>query len=404
MPLDNLDQIRQGQPFPPHSELAMTNYTAKWRRYYENDFAEAHIEKIAEDLPGYGINWYRRIATFYGEFMFGDRPQIFLERIDDRMQEELETLGESLFPALQVSNVDMIRYGKGVIASHPHNPLAFQRFERDQHFEVHNQRGETTADILYRVRNQDLPDEERSGQSKRVDVYKYPVNGPAIWEIYSYTKGALGNRLETINLAPRQGRQVIEFSPNIDTTSLFEDIEGPINEMSRTLSRVGFSVKRNLRPHLAAPTGSLVTEDGKTVAINEKGMVFPVESGDILPQYIQWDSSMEGVQVYLNNLKSTMFNMVGLSELLFDPALFPGELSGEALRRLMMAFWSKLNHFKAINNQAIEQLLDMWNLNRQANGLEVFDIGAIEVLWKWEDLFMNMLDSDNEQETQSIQE
>lgn len=400
MPIQSLDMIREGQQFPPHSEIATGNYVAKWRRLYEGDFTGQGIEDIAEGQPGIKTNWYRRVATFYGEFMFGDRPQILLNAINDRASDTLDELAANLFPQLQAANVDMIRYGLGVIASKPNNPMEFMRFERDHHFVVENMRGEITADVLYKVRNVDLPEEEKAAFERLVDVYKYETNGNAVWEIYNWTKGGLGRRLETIQLPPRQGRQVITFGANSDTTSLFEDIEGPIAEMSRTLSRVGGSIKRNLRPHLAVPAGAIITEDGRNIAINEKGMVFPLEAGDPSPEYLQWDNNLEATSWYVNNLRSTMFNMVGLSDLLFDASLFPGELSGEALRRLLMAFWSKLNHFKAINNTAIEQILDVWNNNRQVNGGEVFDIGTIDIMWRWEELFMSVLetDQDNDQE------
>ena len=57
---------------------------------------------------------------------------------------------------------------------------------------------------------------------------------------------------------------------------MFEDMEDSIAEMSRTLSRLGFSIRRNLRPHLYAPAGSILTEDGSNVRINEKGMISPL--------------------------------------------------------------------------------------------------------------------------------
>ena len=393
MALQSLEQIGPGNPLPPFSESVVRNYCAKWRRLYEGDFTGTGIENIGEGIPGFAINWFRRLATFYGEFQFGNRPDILIN--NDRAQPLMRELGAALFPALQLANVDMIRYGRGVIASHPMDPMRFQAFERDHHYEVQDIRGQVTGDVLWRVRNEKLPDEERSGQGKMADVYKYPVDGDGVWEVYTYNKGGLGSLQASFPIQGTGGRQVVTFDPNNDSTSLYEDIVNQNLEIGRTLARVGFSIKRNLRPHLYAPTGSLIVDDGGAVEINEKGMVWPLEQGDQVPGYLQWDSSNSAVEYYIEQLRTNMFSMVGLSELLFNADQFPGELSGEALRRLLMPFWSKLNHFKMINNTAIEQLLDMWSRNRAAAGVEVlsFDAGDIEILWPWEDLFATALEA-----------
>jgi len=397
MPITDINSISTGAQFPPHEEIAMTNYVSKWRRLYEGDFSALQLPEISNEIPGYGINWFRRIATFYGEFMFGDRPEIYIEG-NPTMQNEVAEFATTMFPQLQIANVDMIRFGKGIMATHPMDAMRFVRFERDQQFQVQDIQGMVIGDVLYRVRNQELPDEEHHGLSKTADVYKYPVDGEGTWEVYSYNKGGLGRLMASFPTTPRAGRQVVEFQINADSTSLFEDIQFLVAEMSRNLSRMGYSIKRNLRPHLVAPSGSLITEDGNAVRVNEQGMIFPVQEGDPMPMYLQWDGNQSSMEWYYNNLKANMFNMVGVSELMFDASLFPGELSGEALRRMMLAFWSKLNHIKAINNEAIEKMLDIWNANRMANNMEVFDFDRsdIEISWGWEELFMNTLETDQD--------
>ena len=397
MALTSFNDIRTGQPLPPFSEIALTNYVQKYRRLYQRDFATYQIEDIGPGVPGTRVNWFRRVASFYSEFMFGERPRVQVE--NGRALEVLEPTFLSLLPELQAALGDMIKFGEGLIATHPQNPDFFVRFERDQHFVVTNVRGQIEGDILYRVRDANLPDERAVHLNKLIDVYKYPVNAPATWEVYEYTGAArdgAGGGLGTLRLSetlpPRQGRQVITFASNRETTSMFEDMEDSVAEMSRTLSRLGFSIRRNLRPHLYAPAGSILTEDGNNVRIDEKGMIFPMDQGDTVPGYLQWDSRSETVEYYYMTLRSVMFNMVGLSELLFDASLFPGELSGEALKRLMMPFISKLAHYKSILTVAIEDSIMVWLANQQATNREVFDIARedITVEWPYEELFANM--------------
>ena len=407
MALESIDEIGAGQPLPPISENVVTNYVAKWRRLYEGDYSTLGIPAIATDVPGFAVNWFRRLATFYAEFQFGDRPSVNI-RGDARVAPLLRNLNANLIPQLHVANIDMIRFGRGVLASHPMDPMRFQAFERDHHFEVMDLRGGVTADVLYRVRNSKLPEEEKTGIAKMVDVYKYPVNGTATWEVFSYNKGGLNSRLAIYDLAPRMGRQVVTFDANNDSTSLYEDIVEPLSEIARTMARTGYSIKRNLRPHLVMPAGAVISEDGNSVAMDEKGMVIPVDAGDASPSYLQWDNSLSAVEFYINTLRNHMLSMTGLSDLLFDPSLFPGELSGEALRRLLMAFWSKLNYFKGVNNGVIEQCLDIWNINRSVNDNELLDIDPanIEIDWPWQQLFMEALSNgqESDDEPEEIEE
>ena len=393
MTIQSFDTIKSGQSMPPQSEVALANYVAKWRRYYRRDFRGANIEDIGEGVPGPRVNWFRRASNFYGEFMFGERPQVEIA-VPNAMAAAEDTILQ-LLPELQAAVTDMFRYGQGVIATHPRNPFYFVRFERDQHIEVENLRGEIEGDVFWRVRHTGRAGDDEANITKLVDVYKYPINGPAVWEVYNFTGAAVTGGLGALrlreNLPPRRGRQAILFAANRETTSVFEDMEDSVLEMSRTLARLGFSIRRNLRPHLYAPAGSIVTEDGSNVRINEKGMIFPIDAGDPTPGYLQWDSRSESVTYYYNTMRSIMLNMAGLSELLFDPGIFTGELSGVALRRLMIPFYSKLKHTETILNGVVEDALMVWNQNRQANGEEVFDINRedIRVTWPFDSLFID---------------
>ena len=392
MTIQSFDTIRSGQTMPPQSEIALANYVAKWRRLYRRDFAGYAIEDIGTGQPGPRINWFRRTAQFYGEFMFGERPTVEFDN-NARIVEPISPMLLNLLPEMQAALIDMVRFGQGIVATHPRNPEYFVRFERDQHIEVENVRGEIEGDVFWRVRHTGRAGDDEASITKLVDVYKYPISGPAVWEVYNFTgaaaTGGLGALRLRENLPPRAGRQALIFEGNRETTSMFEDMEDSIAEMSRTLSRVGFSIRRNLRPHLYAPAGSILTEDGSNVRINEKGMIFPIDSGDITPGYLQWDSRSETVNYYYNTLRSLLFNMAGLSELLFDPQLFTGALSGEALRRLMIPFYSRLRNYETVLNTVIEDAVMVWNQNRQANGQEVFDINRqdIRVTWPFDALF-----------------
>ena len=133
----------------PRSELDRVNRIRKWRRFYEGNFfdlglgvgittpsAERSFQRNPQgtDIPitYLRVNWFRRIASFIPDFMFGQRPELTLQ--NSRLNALLDEI--DIFDVLYFTNIDALRFGTGVIAADPFEPTTLRLYQPDQWYVV----------------------------------------------------------------------------------------------------------------------------------------------------------------------------------------------------------------------------------------------------------------------------
>ena len=399
MALRSFNQIGRGQVLMPDTEIGRFNYATANRRLFAGDFRELGITQTAGEVAPLRINWFRRVATFYPEMMFAERPTVTIEG-NERAHAEVNPLLPASTDAsvydwwrmLEFANTDMLRFGMGIIASDPDNPLSFVRFEPDSWYEVIDGRGEHLGDICIRRRPRSF------NEDGRVDVYRYPIDDSPSWQIYQLEGDTIGNLLETMAIPSRLGRQVRTLTMTIDNTSIFDNMKPSVASMSKDVARLDRTLERNSNPHLFGPEGMLPRNTDGSYQINPEGMFFPLEEDDQVPGYAQWKSDIEALEWDFNNHERTALVQAGLSPLLFDPAQETNALSGVSLRRTLMPTWARLLRIKESNDSLIRQMILLWNANRRFVGLEVFDIEAaqIRIDWPFMVLFEDITDGSND--------
>ena len=402
MALRSMAQLGQGDTLEPETERERLAYIARNRLLFEGNFRELGIIPTREEQNPLRINWFRRVATFYPELMFAERPTVLIEENEQAQAAINPYLPSSTQPSvydwwtmLEFANTDMLRFGMAVLASDPDNPVNFVRFEPDRWFEVIDERGEHVGDIAVRMRARQLSNDEGF-----IDVYRYPVDQEATWTIYKLDDPTtIGPLLEEVVIPSRKGRQVRTLQTTIDRTSIFEGMKYSVASMSKDVGRLDRTLERNSNPHLYGPDGML-EKDKETgqYKIDPQGMFLPMAEEDSSPGYVQWDANIEALEWDFNNHERTALVQAGLSPLLFDPAQETNALSGVSLRRTLMPTWGRLNRLKTANEALLRQLVLLWNFNRQFVGLEVFDLRAeqISVEWPFMQLFEDITRETND--------
>ena len=393
--------IKKNSTLPPDIEQDRVNKIIKDRRLYNGNFGEMGVDAVNSRIPALNTNWFRRVSLFFPEFMLADRPEVIIDG-NERYTELLENMEANIFLNLQESNRCMLAYGEGIIASHPMNPLEFVYFEPDLHYEVVDENGVIVGDILIRDRRTSVT------ENGEVDVITYMIDGKNKWQVFSApATGNLGELKRTVPMPKRMGRQVVSLTANAAKRSIFDDMKPFIGEMSRVITTLSRTILRNGRPHLVVPENTLKVNDNGTVEVDVEGMVLFVQSGDNDPMYLQWDPNIEAVQWQFENSEKSMMAMAALSPLLFDPEMSIGSTTGTALKRLMIPFYARLQHLSRVNETAIEEMLQMNNLNRSVNGEEVFSFEPrdIEVVWGYDELFADeVIEQAQEQPVQDEQD
>lgn len=394
MALQSISDIGPGKTLSPNSELARINAIHANRRLYNGDFSALKVPNIDTDaeIPGLRLNWFRRIARFYPEFVLGETPVVTVAD-NARLTQLLADRGKRLWSAISAAIRDRIRFGYGIVASHPEDATALWCVDPESHYEVVDDLGTVTADLILRERP------TSDGQNGYLDIYVYPVNAPAERRVHRFSAGIVGERIATIPLPPRAGRQVAYLPEVGERLSMYEDIAGSIGELSRSMTSLARTIRRNARPHLYGPEGMLtVDEDGRAV-IDPDGMYLPIPPGDdsIAPGYLTWDAKLDAIQFDVKQHTDIVLAMTGLSRVLFEPESKTGVTSGVALRRLLLPFVAKLATMKTENDCLFENVLAMITRNIVANRGEAYQYATrdISISYSFEKLFTDDADNPN---------
>lgn len=397
--VSSMDALKPGSTIVPEEYLAVASYVQARRLLYEGDFSSLGVHGRVDGAnstinTSTAVNWFRRAATIYPEFMMSHTPEILIEGAS-ALQQYADQVSVALFDALKEANVGALAYGRGVIATHPLDTSRFQVFDRDQHYEVKDIFGRVTGDILVSVRGT-LMDKK-----SYVDVFRYPVDDGenATWSVYKSEAGSVGALQTTMDLGPRPGRQVVPLSWNPEATSIFDDMTGHVGMASKFLDVMGDNVEKNGRPHLYGPDGIVVFEEDGTPVIDMEGMFFPLQEGDTPPGYLQWDTNTVAVRWGYEREETNALTMAGLTQALFDPTLLTGLLSGSALVRVLIPFQIRVLHLARVNERAIAELLNMnWRVREDVPDVQI-DENDLEVEWHFDEILAaNFEEMENERD------
>ena len=148
--LRSVSDIGENKTLTPNGELPRINAVVANRRLYEGDFRELGLGRVSSTVKGLSVNWFRKVAIFYPEFMFSEVPEIVIEgnqRATEAIQAEIPQMVDAIMQATQ----NMIRFGLGVITTTFDNPLRFISIDRDRHYEVGDSLENISHDIFYKV-------------------------------------------------------------------------------------------------------------------------------------------------------------------------------------------------------------------------------------------------------------
>ncbi len=375
--LQSVADIGANKTLIPVSESARILKVVQDRKLFNGDFSGLSLGVIDTVTKAPAMNWFRRIATFFPEFLLSNNVSIEIAN-NERMQMLFEDQASRFFRILQRANIDMLRYGVGVIATHPLDPLSFIQYERDQHYEVVGVDGIVHTDVIA----------IHDPTYKAYNLLIYPVAGGARWERFTSNVGlTMGNHLGSIEIPDRVGRQVVSLEHNSDLRSIFDDVKEPLLQANRVAISVAKTLKRNLSPHLYGSDSMLIRDEAGQVEIKTDGMFLPLQQGDMPPGYLQWDSHIEAARWDYDKNIETALVLAGLSIAIFDANIRIGVLSGVAMRRIIAPFLARLGHYARINETAIVSVLRIWNNNRAKQNLEIFQFEDkdISVNWNYEE-------------------
>ena len=432
--ISSFDDISTGKPFPPVAAQTRTANIAYNRDLYNGSWARLGIalnDDVANKIFRVKHNWFRTIPAFYSDFIFADGINISYDG-ESRANELIELYTADIISAGRAAFVDMIRYGTGVMA---YNPFArtITAYEPDSWFRVVNRQLHYEGDVIAFV--VDRPSRNGVEVSNEKLLYVYSLRNDGVdnstFAIYEYDGAVIGKQIHTQSLSDIANRVANMDSNNNDNSnnvangandanshnsdfpsgltarnifvttmrrmphfnnngvSLYDDIKGPVGEIARRMTGLSGVLQQNQRPHMYGPISSVKQDANGNAQINTQGNFFPLQQGDEKPGYMQWDSDIEAVKADIQWQISQIFNVAGLSRYLFaddgDSNQMLTDLSGAAMRRVMLPLYAKLSTYKSEIESAMRQMFVIVG----ANNAERIDIDprAISFDWQYEELF-----------------
>jgi len=389
--LRSFDDIGPGKRVNPESEQGRLNYYSRRLRWWQGNYQGIIPEDISTLANRLNVNWFRRVATFYPQTMFSERPLVIVDNNNDAFQRNWRDDSRKFWRSIQSANVDAHRFGDGVVYFMPERPNILVRANPSFWFQVANEIGDVVGDIIIQVISSHPNDIAR--------VYKKRFNEPIVTRsVYELNNSQLQATLEGEQELPSIPNSLMgtSFQLAVDGQSLFDRIETKIGSLNSVFANLREAIRKNLYPNMYGPRGAVVTgADGKSSLVVQ-GQYFPLDQNDQPPGYIQWDLPSEILTQFNDRVTEAVLTEVGLSTALFDPSIATGVLSGEALRRINLPFVFELNNFKEINNEFLTNLIVNWTTYRQLQSLPALPISSEDIEIDWQ--FLRLFSEDTQEE------
>ena len=395
MTLRTFEKVAPGQVYPPKEDATRRARIQLDRNLYLG--VRRHIQVSGENPPlrRPNHNWFRRVPTFFAEYLYGQTPEVALPPSAKKWFDPLvDNLSDTMFRVI----IDMLRYGTGVAYVDPTNPQRpFSSVQPDSWFAVVGVDGIYRGDIVvFAGEHIGLEADENANinnalSDRPMQIYKFDNESLTLTHsTHTWERGVkIGEAKDTVQtqMASRLVFPLFNgYADGLDGASLFDDIEEPILDYEDRLGGLGNTLRRNERPHLFGPDSAVAVADDGTRTISPDGMYFPLGVDDQIPGYLTWDSPLEAVKEYLDRNMQTMYTMAGLTPMLFDPQKSAGQVhSGVALRRLLIPFVSRVALIKRHAEKQMRDMIIAANAAKGSSGGEIFSLERTDITFEWGD-------------------
>ncbi len=345
--------LAKGQPWPPESEVArMKLYkenTLLWKGKHEEVYGllkrlYASSEDEANKLLVI-INWPKRISTLWADLLLGDVPKLRAGDLKSPEQAYLNSIRErtSLWTEAYKVSLDVSRFGTGVLKvfAEEGQPAKVQAISPKNWFPIADASGQITEHLIAWVAEKRLNFElHRTGliESGHFDLIEDKIASEAI--DYKVTDTGFDQPL----VFPIHN---IQTSEDTEGTDDYQDIDKLLKRVESTFTRSGRILDVHSEPTLGVPETVLTrnTETGE-VTYNPRLKVIPLDEGGQMPQYVTWDGQLTSAFTLVDKIMSQFYAISETCRTAFEPDTIGNQVSGTALRMLMMAPLKKVKRLK----------------------------------------------------------
>jgi hypothetical protein len=140
----------------------------------------------------------------------------------------------------------------------------------------------------------------------------------------------------------------------------YEDLDELLYELAIMISRNSMVLSKHTDPNMYGPVDNLQYNTVTGQYENKVGGAFyPVSPEGNPPGYLTWDGKLDSAEKQIDRLIQLYMMVSGVSPAIFNLDKFGSQLSGSALRKLMMLTLQKINRKKLHADPAIKNVLEI---------------------------------------------
>lgn len=377
MPLETLNDLTPGKPFPPERD---SDVRSEFDKYYRLSLGErttsaAERRFNLDSDTGFRLqdNIYGFMVDFWQDAVLTDKPEIAAANATE--QTLVDLLAPSLHRAARVVIGDVVRYGVGVFANRAVGQC--QAVDTRSWFPVR-------LPYDYSAPGRDaLAWRYTTGREDRLVVEVF-TDSAVLQSHYRLDGSVIGSRLgaELRNPAPADQSLGVVPVRGDDSgfwgRSDFRNAEQFVTEIHRRMSMVSEALDKHASPHLAMPETAIQLDEAGNAMISDGGMVIPVPMGANNPEYVVWNARFDSHATAIHRAFEAIFRNSRIAPVLvLHDRKVPQLASGAALRRLAIPTVARIKELRSNLETAMRRVLA-----GQAQMLgQALDVQALNFEW-----------------------
>jgi hypothetical protein len=344
-----------GSQWPPESEAPRiklyeenTNlYKGRHEQVYtilKNLYATAEAESNKLLVI---VNWPKRLSLLWADLLLGQPPKLRSGELKSLNQLYLNSITEDkpLWAEAYKVAIDVSRFGTGIfkVFAEEGQPAQIQAVSPKKWFPIADSTGQVIAHLIA----------WKSPDNKILNVELHQAGSvQSGW--YAIIEDKIASVVQDLGEIPTGYDEPLIFpvhnvqtSEDTEGTDDYQDIDKLLKRIETTFTRSGRILDAHSEPAFAVP-GDALTPNPATGerTYNPKTRVFPIEEGEPLPQYITWDGQLTAAFVLVDKIMDQFYAISETCRTAFEPDKIGNQISGTALRMLMMAPLKKVKRLK----------------------------------------------------------
>jgi len=404
--LTSLNFLKEGQPWPPKSEVSRLQLYKDNRDIFENEHAKVYeeqfkrIERVIgnfQQVVSYPviINFQKKISLKVADLLLGEAPKISAGDKESSEQKAVEQILENsdLINTVYECLIDVSRFGNGILNVNKDGEQGnIDVSQPCQWFPVVSENN--IKRILYHVIAWRVEDEQNKEKKYlKVQIHEKGFYTEKLFIIDTCgNSGIIGETIgkqleEQVFLTGLSDFAIIPVSNVVTSDRIYgmddyTEIDSIVSELLVRVSQITRVLDKHAAPSVQGPPTCLEQDPATGEWKLKMSNFFPRMGTDDPPvEYITWDAQMDASFKKIELLINFLYTISEMGAAIFgDLTQKAGQIpSGSALRRLMVSALAKVNRIRMRLDPALKRAIKLCS---ELGGKNIMKLETVSITWQ----------------------